>query len=142
MYWIAARLDNTARPRSRHRRGRAAQFLEGAIMRKIVILGAGTAGTIMANRLRKTYKRQIRQGQMGITVVDQNDDHVYQPGLLFVPFGMYKPEDIVRSRKRYLPDDVEYQQSEILRVEPAEDKVYLGDGQTLDYDLLIVATGA
>lgn len=111
-------------------------------MRKIVILGAGTAGTIMANRLRKTYKRQIRQGQMGITVVDQNDDHVYQPGLLFVPFGMYKPEDIVRSRKRYLPDDVEYQQSEILRVEPAEDKVYLGDGQTLDYDLLIVATGA
>lgn len=111
-------------------------------MKKIVILGAGTAGTIMANRLCKTYKKQIRAGDMGITVVDQNDDHVYQPGLLFVPFGMYQPKDIVRSRTHYLPDDVQYLQSEIQRVEATEDRVYLGDGQTLGYDVLIVATGA
>ena len=56
---------------------------------RIVILGAGTGGTLTANRLRKELK------DVTITVVDENDRHVYQPGLLFVPFGLAKPEDIV-----------------------------------------------
>ncbi len=111
-------------------------------VKRIVILGAGTAGTIMANRLRKACRKQISAGTIGITVVDQDDNHIYQPGLLFVPFGMYEPEDIVRSRKRYLPDDVQYLQAEILRVVAEENKVYLGGGQVLDYDVLIVATGS
>ncbi len=111
-------------------------------MKKIVILGAGTAGTIMANRLRKVYRKQLGAGEISITIVDQDDRHVYQPGLLFVPFGNYQPEDIVRPRQNFLPDDVHYVQAQILRVAPDEDKVYLAGGATLDYHVLIVASGA
>ena len=56
-------------------------------MHRIVILGGGTGGTLTANRLRKAYGL----GEASITVVDQNDRHVYQPGLLFVPFGSPTP---------------------------------------------------
>ncbi|WP_329310053.1 tryptophan 7-halogenase [Streptomyces sp. NBC_01262] len=54
---------------------------------RIVILGSGTAGTLTANRLRRQYD----ESEYRIIVVDQNDDHVYQPGLLFVPFGLAQP---------------------------------------------------
>ena len=65
---------------------------------EIVILGGGTGGTLTANRLRRAYGR----GEARITVVDQDDGHVYQPGLLFVPFGLTHAEDIVRPRARQL----------------------------------------
>ena len=58
----------------------------------VVILGGGTGGTLAANRLRKA----LRHRESAITVVDQDDRHVYQPGLLFVPFGLAHVEDIVR----------------------------------------------
>ena len=104
------------------------------MINRIVILGAGTAGTIMANRLRKL--------PVDITVVDQDDQHVYQPGLLFVPFGTYRPEQIVKSRRDYLPRSARYVRGAIDRVAPEENTVYLADGTTLDYDVLIVATGS
>ena len=106
-------------------------------MKRIVILGGGTAGTMASNRLRK----RLNQAEWAITVVDQNDAHVYQPGNLFVPFGIYEPADLVKPRRRFLPEGVELVLSEIDRVEPDQNVVYLADGQTLPYDYLIIATG-
>ena len=103
----------------------------------ILILGAGTGGTIMANRLR----RRFSQKKVTITVVDQDEQHVYQPGLLFIPFGIYQPDEIVRSRSSQLHKGIDYIQSTIKRVIPHENTVELAAGKTLDYDLLIVATG-
>src|SRR6266496_103176 len=77
-------------------------------MKRIVILGAGTAGTIMANRLAKRYWRDVDAPPLSITVVDQYDEHVYQPGLLFVPFGTYRPGQIVKARRAFLPKGVHY----------------------------------
>jgi sulfide:quinone oxidoreductase len=110
-------------------------------MKRIVILGAGTAGTIMANRLRKLYGSDIKSGELQITIVDQDNQHVYQPGLLFVPFGIYEPHETVKPRRPQVSDGVEYHQAGIDRVEPEQDTVYLDDGRALRYDLLIVATG-
>ncbi len=111
-------------------------------MKRIVILGAGTAGTIMANRLRKLYRRDMDAGRVAITVVAQDDAHVYQPGLLFVPFGTYRPEQIVKRRRDFLPNGVHYVSSAIDRVVAEESRVYLGNGDALDYDALVVATGS
>jgi sulfide:quinone oxidoreductase len=110
-------------------------------MKRIVILGAGTAGTIMANRLGKMYRRQLSDGDMRITVVDQDDRHVYQPGLLFLPFGEYTPEQIVKPSRTQLSARIEYIQAGIDRVEADRDVVFLEDGRPIPYDVLIVATG-
>jgi len=105
--------------------------------KRIVILGGGTGGTLTANRLRRLYD----EDEATITVVDQDGDHVYQPGLLFVPFGLAHADDIVRPRGRQLHRGISYVQSAIERVDVEADRVHLVDGTVLGYDALVVATG-
>ena len=105
---------------------------------RIVILGGGTGGTLTANRLRKVFP----PGEVSITVVDQDDRHVYQPGLLFVPFGLTQPEDIVRPRARQFHHGIDVRTNEIQLVDIAAQAVHLADGSELAYDVLVVATGA
>ena len=104
----------------------------------IVILGGGTGGTLTANRLRKA----LPESEASITVVDTDGRHVYQPGLLFVPFGLADPEDIVRPRDRQLHRGIHYHQSGVERVDLETDRVHLADGGVLGYDVLVVATGS
>ena len=108
------------------------------VTKRIVILGGGTGGTLSANRLRRVYPKEEAE----IVVVDQNDDHVYQPGLLFVPFGLAHPEEIVRSRRHQLHNDIEFRQVPVDRVDVGGDCVHLEDGTVLDYDVLVIATGS
>ncbi len=105
---------------------------------RIVILGGGTGGTLTANRLRRAYSPDEAE----IVVVDQDDHHVYQPGLLFVPFGLTHTEDIVRPRGRQLRTGITYRQSAVDRVDVETSTVHLVDGDTLAYDVLVIATGA
>jgi sulfide:quinone oxidoreductase len=106
-------------------------------VKRILILGAGTGGTLTANRLRRVYGDDAE-----IVVVDRDDRHVYQPGLLFVPFRLADADGIVRSRSAQLHDGIEFRLGEVDRVETAEDRVLLTDGTTLPYDVLVIASGA
>jgi sulfide:quinone oxidoreductase len=107
-------------------------------MKKIVILGGGTAGTMMSAKL----SRALDLTEWEITVVDQDNKHLYQPGLLFIPFGMYEPRDIAKPRDRFIPDGVRLFFGEIDRIAPDENKVWMKDDVVLDYDFLIIATGS
>ena len=107
-------------------------------MKQLLVLGGGTAGTMAANRLRK----RLDPGTWKITVVDQDDAHVYQPGNLFIPFGIYGPRDVVKPRKRFLAAGIDLVLAEIGRVFPEENRVLLADERELRYDYLIIATGA
>lgn len=107
-------------------------------MKKIVILGAGTAGTIMANKLVGALDRD----QWQITIVDRDETHHYQPGYLFIPFGIYTPRDVVKPRRDYLPRGIEIVLAGIDVIEPDQNRVRLQGGRVLDYDFLIVATGS
>ena len=106
-------------------------------MRDLLILGGGTAGTMIANKLH----RRLPRDEWTITVVDRDDDHHYQPGYLFVPFGGYAADEIVRSRHHFIPDGVELVLGEIDRVCPDDKVVHLEDGRGLAYDYLVIATG-
>jgi len=106
-------------------------------MKKILILGAGTGGTIMANKLRKDLYRD----EWAITIIDQFKTHYYQPGFLFIPFGFYTEADVVKPKNNFIPVGVNFRVTEIDRIEGETNKVYLKDGEVLDYDILIIATG-
>lgn len=111
----------------------------GSEMRtRIVILGGGTGGTMMANRLRRRHD----PAQVSVAVVDKDDRHVYQPGLLFVPFGLAYADEIVRSRRRQLREGIDFHETEVEQVVLEDDAVRLADGTVLDYDVLVLATGA
>lgn len=108
------------------------------MLKRIVILGGGTGGTLTANRLQRHFKHD----DVSITDVDQDGDHVYQPGLLFVPFGLSQPEDIVRSRERQLAKGIVYIEKPIERVDIETDTVVLEGNHELPYDVLVIATGS
>ena len=103
----------------------------------LLILGGGTAGTMMANHLR----RRLPPGDWRITVVDRSDRHLYQSGFLFLPFGLYEESDIIRPTRKFLPRGAEFVQEEVDQIAPGTRSVTLRDGRTLNYDLLIIATG-
>ncbi len=107
-------------------------------MKNLVILGAGTAGTMMANKLNKALNRSV----WGITIIDKEETHYYQPGFLFIPFGIYQPEDVVRQKKAFLPENVNFIIDEVSRIEGEKNQVILKGGRSIAYDILIVSTGA
>jgi sulfide:quinone oxidoreductase len=106
--------------------------------RTLLILGGGTAGTMVANKLRRRLDRR----QWRVVVVDQDDVHAYQPGFLFVPFNGYRPEKIVKQRRRFLARGVDLVLGDIHRVDPGANTVTLADGRHVVYDYLVIATGA
>jgi sulfide:quinone oxidoreductase len=105
--------------------------------KRIVILGGGTGGTMTANRLRRRFDLDEAE----IHVVDLDNRHVYQPGLLFVPFGLAQVEEVVRPRRRQLRNGVRFHENEVESVWIERNEVLLDDGTVLPYDVLVVATG-
>jgi sulfide:quinone oxidoreductase len=104
--------------------------------KKLLILGAGCAGTMVANKLRK----KLSETEWSITVIDKNDKHIYQPGLLFIPFGVYQAQEIVRARSGFLGKGIKFVVDEIQKVNTA-DKVVETTAGTYTYDKIIVCTG-
>ncbi len=106
-------------------------------MRRLVILGGGTAGTMMANKLAGA----LDLDEWRITIVDSSETHYYQPGFLFIPFGIYTLRDVKKPRRDFFPPGVEMVPSEIDHIEPDKNRVILAGNAVLPYDYLIIATG-
>jgi sulfide:quinone oxidoreductase len=106
-------------------------------MRDLIVLGAGTAGTMIANRLVK----RLAPEEWRITVVDRDDVHPYQPGYLRLAFGDVEPASLVRSRHAQLADGVAFLTADVERVHPEDHEVELVGGRRLHYDQLVIATG-
>jgi sulfide:quinone oxidoreductase len=106
-------------------------------MKNLVILGAGTAGTMMANHLTSKLRKEDWQ----VTIVDQYATHYYQPGYLFLPFDIYKPSQIRKKGVKFIPKNANYIQEKIDLIIPEKNVVKLDNGKELPYDVLIVATG-
>ncbi|MBE9485352.1 MAG: NAD(P)/FAD-dependent oxidoreductase [Bacteroidetes bacterium] len=107
-------------------------------MKKLLILGGGTAGTMMANKFRKVMDRE----EWEITIVDKHRTHYYQPGFLFIPFGIYNRNDVIKPKGDFFPSGVNVIYSDIDRIEGEKNVVHLDGGKLLHYDFLIIATGA
>jgi sulfide:quinone oxidoreductase len=106
-------------------------------MKNLLVLGGGSAGTMVVNKLRKKLPKDLWE----ITVIDQDTEHIYQPGLLLMPFGTYEPEQLVKKREKFFPRGVGFIQSGIEKVDPLAKKVYLDNGREVSYDYLVIATG-
>ena len=106
-------------------------------MKNLLILGAGTAGTIMASHLR----RKLPKPDWTITLVDRAAHHDYQPGYLFMPFGIYSADDVRRPMKRTIPRGIDYREADVDRIDAEANRVLLQDGSEISYDILIIATG-
>jgi sulfide:quinone oxidoreductase len=107
-------------------------------VKTLLILGAGTGGTMVANKMAEYLDLQ----EWRITIVDRDEKHYYQPGFLFIPFDIYSPTDVVKPKRNFLPPQVEIIFSDIELIQPDDNRVQLTNNQVLNYDYLVVATGS
>jgi len=108
-------------------------------MKTFLILGAGTAGSLMAREM----SRKLDMNEWKIIVVDKDDNHWYQPGYLFLPFGIYKPKDVVKPKHKFIPRGLDFVFSNIELIEPEHNRVTLAkEKKVIQYDYLVIATGA
>jgi len=108
-------------------------------MKTFLVLGAGTAGTMIARKM--VHKLDAHDWK--VILVDRDELHYYQPGFLFVPFGWYKPEDVIQPKRKFVPGDVEFIISDIDLIEPDANRVTLTQSKrVINYDYMVVATGA
>jgi len=108
-------------------------------MKTFLILGAGTAGSLMAREM----SRKLDMNEWKVILVDKDDNHWYQPGYLFLPFGIYKPQDVVKPKHKFIPRNVDFIISDIELIEPEKNSVTLAkDKKVIQYDYLVIATGA
>lgn len=107
-------------------------------MKNLVIIGGGTAGTIVANRM----SRSLSPKEWDVIVLDPETTHLYQPGLLFLPFGARDEHKMVRPRKKTLGKRVTWRQVGVDTLDHANKRLDLTDGTRLHYDLLVIASGS
>lgn len=105
-------------------------------MKNLIILGAGTAGTMVANRMSRRLS-----AEWAICVIDPAGTHLYQPGLLFLPFGARDEAKLEKPRLATLSPRVQWIRDGVSQVETGQKRVVMDSGSRLRYDLLVIATG-
>jgi sulfide:quinone oxidoreductase len=106
------------------------------MMKNLVILGAGTGGTLLANRLVGRLS-----SEWTTSIVDPSLEHIYQPGLLFLPFGAHDESKMLRPRGPTLSKNVTWVQRAARHIDTEGRRVSFDDGTELPYDILVIATG-
>ncbi len=111
-------------------------------MQRIVVVGGGVGGTLAANLLARELGRQIDRGEVSLTVIDLEGEHVYQPGFMYIAMGNQKPSGLVRPERSLLDKRVRLEVGEVTRIDTDGQLVELSGGERLAYDHLILASGS
>ena len=105
-------------------------------MQRILVLGGGVGGTLVANLISRKIRRRIDAGEAQVTVVDQTGQHVYQPGFMYIAMGDQDPRSLRKPERRLLDDRVDLVVGDARLIDEEHRQVELGDGTRIDYDEL------
>jgi sulfide:quinone oxidoreductase len=105
-------------------------------MKKILILGSGAGGTMVAAKLRK----ELSDSEWKISIIDNDEMHHYQPGWLFIPFGVYTAQDCMKPKREFIPQGVDFFLDEVVGINPDKRQVECKKA-AYAYDWLVIATG-
>ncbi len=106
-------------------------------MARIIIMGAGIGGISQAYELRKELGKEHE-----IVLVGDSDYFEFTPSNPWVAVGWRRPDQITID----LPDlmakhGIGFHSQGVSRLHPADNRLDLNDGTSLDYDYLVIATG-
>lgn len=110
--------------------------------KNILIVGGGLAGTIVANGLCRQLGKELRSGAVRITMIGASETHMYQPGLLYVPFGRIRESELFRDQRKVLDRRVTFHVDPATNIDVDNNRVSTESGKTFDYDYVVIATGS
>jgi sulfide:quinone oxidoreductase len=111
-------------------------------MQRVVVLGGGVGGTLVANLIARKLRKPIAAGTAAVTVIDSTGRHAYQPGYMYIAMGHERPEHLVRPEKGLLDHNVNLVVDDAVRIDAEARAVELTSGERLRYDQLVIATGS
>jgi sulfide:quinone oxidoreductase len=111
-------------------------------VKRIVVIGGGVGGTLVANLLVRKLRREVDAGEASVTVVDETGEHVYQPGFMYIAMGNERPERLRRPERSLLDRRVRLELGRAVAVDEARHTIRLQGGRELGWDQLILATGS
>jgi len=109
---------------------------------RILVVGGGTGGTIVANNLARRLSAEIRTRKVRITMLSASDKHMYQPGLLYVAFGQMTPDQLYRDQASLLESNIDFHVDPVEQFQLDQRKVITKSGKVHEYDILVIATGS
>ncbi len=109
---------------------------------KILIVGGGMGGTILANNIARKLRADIKSGKTSITMLSATDKHMYQPGLLYVAVGKMNPAELYRDQKTLLEPTIDFKVDPVTEFNLDDNNVKAQSGATYNYDVIVIATGS
>ncbi|WP_372522854.1 NAD(P)/FAD-dependent oxidoreductase [Sulfuricaulis sp.] len=109
---------------------------------RILIVGGGMGGTILANNLARRLKNELKTNKARLTLLSASEKHMYQPGLLYVALGRMSPDELYRDQASLLEPEIEFHVDPVEEFLLAKNQVKTKSGKTYDYDLIAIATGS
>ena len=109
---------------------------------KILVVGGGMGGTILANNLARRLSGELKAGKASITMLSASDKHMYQPGLLYVAFGKMAPDELYRDQVSLLESSITFRVDPVTKFNLKENNVVTESGKQYDYDIIVISTGS
>ena len=109
---------------------------------RILIVGGGMGGTILANNLARRLVGELRSGKARITMLSASDKHMYQPGLLYLAVGRMTPDELYRDQRSLLEPGIEFHADPVETFELDKNQVKTKGGKVHAYDVIVIATGS
>ncbi len=109
---------------------------------KILIVGGGMGGTILANNLARRLSHEIKTKKVRLTMLSASDRHMYQPGLLYVALGRASTDELYRDQASLLEPGIEFHVDPVEEFDLDKNRVKTKSGRSFDYDLIAIATGS
>jgi len=109
---------------------------------KVLIIGGGMGGTILANNLARRLPEELRSGSVKITMLSASERHMYQPGLLYVAVGRMSPDELYRDQKSLLEPGIDFHVDPVEKFNLDNNQVTTKSGKQYDYDVIVIATGS